>query len=144
MKTFKKILFFADGSPGERGALIQAIALAEHNTATLTVMDVVTKVGTKATDWQVKRSIRIIQRNLIKARQKALDKLIADVGVDQEKTRVVSLVIPGKDVEVLKLIKDKKYNDANREKRATYHKEYRKANKEKLAEYDKNRKVKKA
>ncbi len=110
MKRFKKILFFADGSPGEKNALVQAMTQAAHNRAILTVMDVVTEVGTNDTDLQVIKSIKAIQKNIIKSRKDELDKLIAEVKSDQQKVRINSAVIAGKDVEVINFVYEKGFD----------------------------------
>ncbi len=76
MIRFKKILFFADSSPGENSALNRALLLAENNGASVTVMDVVAEIGTNDTDPGVKRAIKKIQDNLIRARKDVLDQMV--------------------------------------------------------------------
>ena len=76
MEEFRKILFFADGARGEKGALSRALLLAQHNGAELTVMDVVPEVGTD--DPRLSQSIKKLQRALVNERQDAVRKLLGE------------------------------------------------------------------
>ena len=76
MEQFKRILFFADGARGEKGALARAIELAQLNAAELTLMDVVPEVGTD--DPRLSQSIKKLQQALINERQDALRKLLGE------------------------------------------------------------------
>lgn len=80
MDTFKKILFFADDSPGTREALRRAAELSRHNQASLTVMDVVTQFGTD--DPRLDVSIKRLQKSLIEERTETLNQWIIETGLE--------------------------------------------------------------
>jgi nucleotide-binding universal stress UspA family protein len=82
MKRFKKILFVADGSKGEKLALARAIDLAESNKAKLTLMDVLgfeveasVEKTTRLTIHQLHKELLADRRNeLRQMRQSILSK----------------------------------------------------------------------
>lgn len=98
---FKKILFFADGAKGELSALRRAYSLAEHHSASLTVIAVVEAVSTN--DPKLTASMNKLQQTLIKDRSIAVDKLIADIGNGNHHVEIHKQVVAGKPyVEVIK------------------------------------------
>jgi len=108
MKDFKRIMFYADGAPGERAALTRAVTLAEHNGGEILVVDTVAEVGTDEVSRSVVDAIRKLQKILIQDRQAVLDKLIASVMGDRKKPKVKSTVIPGKDsMAIVRLVNEK-------------------------------------
>ncbi len=95
IEHYKKILFYADGSRGEKAALERARRLAIDNGAELVVCDVVAEVSTE--DPGLRSSIKKLQASLIRDRGLVLDKLIAELpAVPGKKHGVKRLVIPGK------------------------------------------------
>ncbi|XOV87332.1 MAG: universal stress protein [Pseudomonadota bacterium] len=104
MDRFKKILFFADGARGEKHALTQAMELAAHNNATITVVDVVAQVGTN--DHSLDESIKALQAALVKERREVINSLITETTPKESAVRARSLVIDGeKDfIEVIRLV----------------------------------------
>ncbi|HIG44053.1 MAG: universal stress protein [bacterium] len=110
MIRFKKILFFADSSPGENSALNRALLLAENNGASVTVMDVVAEIGTNDTDPGVKRAIKKIQDNLIRARKDVLDQMVKKATKNLKRPIVRTVAIPGEDIAVINLVNEKKFD----------------------------------
>ncbi len=104
MDRFKKILFFADGARGEKHALTRAMELADHNNASITVVDVVAHVGTN--DHSLDESIKALQSALIKERLEVINGLIKETTPKASAVRAKSLVIDGeKDfIEVIRLV----------------------------------------
>jgi len=109
MKDFKRILFYADGAPGERAALSRAVALAEHNKGEVLVVDTVAEAGMEKMSDKVAKAVYKVQKGLIKERQDVLDKMIASVTEGRKKPRVKSMVVPGRDtLAIIKLVNEKK------------------------------------
>ena len=102
-------MFFADGAKGELSALAQSIELARHNNGSVTVMDVVAKVGTNDKRQQV--HLDKIQQSLVNERVEAIQKMLTKLKDGYDGVKVDVEVVPGKDfIEVIKTVVKKKFD----------------------------------
>lgn len=75
MNRFNKILFVPDGTAGEKVALTKTVQLARDIDASVSVIDVVeTAENFAITDVAI--NMVVLQRELLKARNKELEKLV--------------------------------------------------------------------
>jgi nucleotide-binding universal stress UspA family protein len=107
---FKRILFYADGSRGEKSALGTAMDLAERNDATITVLDVVPHLSSN--DPRLQPSINRLQDAVVEERFEKLDELIADLKQSHKPRKVDINIIPGDKgfIEVIKQIVLQEYD----------------------------------
>jgi len=75
MRRFKKILFLADGSKGEKAALRRAADLAINNKARLTLFDVVDVEDYGTLDTRTATKLKALDKSHIQERRKELVKL---------------------------------------------------------------------
>jgi len=110
MISFKKVLFVADGSAGEKAALKKTIELAKTTKARITVMDVVEIAeGYAITDVAIDM-IRL-QKELVKGRTEDLKALVKKTLPRNSKTRIPVVVKEGKDfIKIIQEVKKEGYD----------------------------------
>lgn len=107
MNNLGNILFFVDGSPGQKAALTRAADFAIHAGASLTIMAVVPKVSTD--DERLSDSIQAIQDTLILERKTELTELIK--AVPDAKSATVDIVAGDKAfIEVIRAVVAEKFD----------------------------------
>jgi len=106
MNRFNKILFVADGTAGEKVALTKTVQLARDIDASVSVIDVVeTAENFAITDVAI--NMVVLQRELLKARNKELEKLVKSAKPKSLKIEIPVLLKEGKDfIEIIKTVKN--------------------------------------
>lgn len=104
-RSFKNILFVAEGAPSEKSAVVRAQQLAKRTGGRLTLVGVVAHVSTD--DVQLTASIKRLQNALVKEKQEEIQKLTA--GLEGRKPRIV--IVHGKyDAEINELVVQENYD----------------------------------
>lgn len=106
MKKLKQILFFADGSKGEKKALTSALELASHASAELSVIAYVQAVSSN--DPGLRKAITEVQSSIIRERSEALNAMLADV--DASKVRVTVEPAEKSFVSLIRKVVDEKFD----------------------------------
>ena len=110
MQRFNKILFVADNSAGELAALKKTIALARDIKARISVIDVVEMAETFAVTDVAMDMIRL-QREMVKARNEDLKKLVKRAQPRSAKTGIPVIIRQGKDfIKVIQEVKAKGFD----------------------------------
>jgi nucleotide-binding universal stress UspA family protein len=106
MNRFKKILFVADGSKGEKAALSKTIQLARDIKARVNVIDVVEMAETFAISDVALDMIRL-QREMVKARKEELQALVKSALPRTAKLNIPAVVKEGKDyIKIIQVVKN--------------------------------------
>jgi len=97
MNRFKNILFVAEGSIGDRAALVKTLELAQLNKAKLTVFANVAELSSSSYLPSIQKSILSLQQNMVQGRTRELEQLVREAGGGRNRIKPALTVTSGRD-----------------------------------------------
>lgn len=111
MYRFKKILFVADGTTGEKAALSKTMELAKLNKAKLAIADVIEDLSSVTYNLNTKKSVQSLQKSMVDHRKQELEKLARSAGASRKKIRPSFSVQVGKNfIEIIRMVMKNNYD----------------------------------
>ena len=97
MNRFKNILFVAEGSTGDRSALVKTLELVRLNKAKLTVMATVAELTSSSYLLSIQKATFSLQERLIRDRTRELEQLFREAAGRRNQLKSSLIVTSGKD-----------------------------------------------